>query len=236
MLLWHMSASPKQYDQVWAKWEKWFDLTAKTVYVMYHDRELFETMRDAIVERGPKDTGTWFEHYARMYLSKQAMAARRVMDTDEKAESFRRILLAMEESPQVFNRDRFMAKFSESDEWIRGERIAMFEKLRSPNGDWVDPEVIRYLRETLEADVDNLVTYATRVVAHPDKRGATLTWGELRKAIDDLGDAFQQFGAVFHGTHYELLPIVQDDWQGPFRRWLFEPFREWRDMNMMPGG
>jgi hypothetical protein len=232
-----MSANPKQYEQVWAKWQRWFETSSNTVRSMFHDRQLFEELRDAIIEHGPNDTGTWLLHYARLYLSKQVMAARRIMDKADGSESFWQILHGIEQSPKVIDRERFLSASGNQADWALEERSIDYDKLRSPSGDWIDPEVIKYLRLVLEADADMIVTYASRAIAHTDQKGApSLTWDELSQAIDDLGTHFQQFGSVFHATHYELLPVVQDDWQGPFRRWLFEPSREPRDPNLLPGG
>jgi hypothetical protein len=232
-----MSANPKQREQVWAKWQKWFDTTAKTVYLMFHDRELHDELRKALAERGPNESGLWPGHYDRMYVAKQAMAARRIMDKTDGAESFWWILRGIERSPKVLDRQRFVGATSNQQQWAVDERHVEFDKLRSPDGDWIDPKVVEYFRLTLEADADALVTFATKTIAHTDpKGGPTLTWADLSKAIDDIGTGFQEFGAVFHGTHYELLPVAQEDWQGPFRRRLFAPNTGWRDMNMMPGG
>jgi hypothetical protein len=228
-----VSANPKQRDQVWAKWQRWFDASSAEVVWLFLDRELFETLRDAIIEHGPKDTGTWLTHYGRLYAAKQVMGARRVMDTGKHAESFGRILVGMEASPQVFSRSAFMAPVSDRDKWAQDDRRRLFEKLRAPDGDWVNPELIRLLRETLEADVEKLDTFATRVIAHPDERRADLNWSELRVAIDVLGDTFREFGRVFRDIDYDFLPTVQDDWQSTFQRWLFGPYRDWGDPNLI---
>ena len=232
-----MSANPKQHEQVWAKWEEWFDTTSHIVYAMYHDRELFQELRDAIVGIGPNEPAPWLHHYARLYLAKQAMAARRVMDRTDGAVSFWWVLHGIETSPQVLNRERFLAANPNRADWAVEERRAEFEGLRSPGGDWIDPKIIEYFRLTMEADVERLVVYATKTVAHTDPKGApSLTWAEVSEIIDHIGRGFQSFGAMFHATHYEVLPYTEGDWKAPFRRNLFEPYKQWRNFDYIPGG
>ena len=232
-----MSANPKQYGRVWESWQKWFETAANTVQGMFHDRELFNEMRDAIVARAPDQPRAWLTHYGRLYLAKQGMAARRFMDKTPGSESLWWVLHGLETSPRILDRQRFLDASPNQQDWALAERRAEFDRLRAPDGDWIDPKIIEWFRLILEADAEQVVTYATKAIAHADRKGAPpLTWGELSATIDDIGARFQEFGSVLHATHYELLPVVQGDWQAPFRRWLFEPFKPWCDGNMLPGG
>src|SRR5260370_42456985 len=113
-----MTAPLAQHDEIWENWNRWFDRAIKDVFWLHADRTMFVELRDAIVERGPKDTGSWLNHYARCYRDKQAMAVRRVMDTSQKAEAFGRLFNAMEQSPEVFTFERLLPGTDTTDEWL----------------------------------------------------------------------------------------------------------------------
>lgn len=231
-----MSANPKQYDHVWANWQKWFGTAANTVHGMFLDRQLFDELRNAILEQAPDQPAPWLAHYARCYLAKQGMAARRIMDKTDDAESLWWVLHGLETSPRVLDRQRFIDAAPNQQDWAIAERHAEFDRLRAPDGDWINPEIITWFRLILEADADRVVDYATKAIAHTDRRGAPpLTWLELTDTINDIGARFQEFGVVLHATHYELLPYVEGDWQAPFRQPLFEPWTV-DDFGIVPGG
>ena len=58
-----MTAPRAQHDEIWDNWNRWFDRAIEDVYWLHADRTMFTQLRDAIVENGPKDTGSWLDHY-----------------------------------------------------------------------------------------------------------------------------------------------------------------------------
>ena len=220
-----MTAPKALHDDVWANWNRWFDRAIKDVYWLHSDRTMFVQVRDAIVENGPDDTGSWLTHYARCYRDKQAMAIRRVMDTDRKAEAFGRLFQAMEQSPEVFTFERLLAATEATDEWLLADMRKQFADVMEPGTDHIDPAWVCGVHAELRHKVAAVLAYADRLVAHADQHGqkVPLTWAELHAAVDALGQRIQHFGLTFRAALYEMEPVVQDDWKSTFRRPIFKP-------------
>lgn len=224
-----MSVSRHHEAEVWAKWQRWFDESLNTIYALHLDRTMYKKLRAAIIEVAPGSPSLWVEHYDRSYLAKQAMAVRRIMDADRKAKSLRRLFKAMEKSPHVFSRARFLAATQHPEDWAHQERAERFEEVRAVDGEWVDPSRITAIRERLERDTQLLLEYANRVIAHPDQRGATsITWADVDQTIDDVARGLRAFGDLFRDAHFETEVAINSDWKGTFRQPLFPPFPERR--------
>ena len=66
---------------------------------------------------------------------------------------------------------------------------------------------------------------ADRTIAHIDKRGRTaaVTFGDLDRAIDEIGRVFQCYRELIAGSPLTTLePTIQGDWKAPFRAPLFD--------------
>ena len=83
----------------------------------------------------------------------------------------------------------------------------------------------------VQADIDALTdasskvsALADRTIAHIDKRGFAdeVTFGDLDRAIDEIGRVFQRYRELVVGSPLMTLePTIQGDWKAPFRSALF---------------
>lgn len=78
----------------------------------------------------------------------------------------------------------------------------------------------------LKATVAPVTKFVNGTVAHIDSREMkdTTTLSKLSAAIDLLGEFFKRYQCLLTGSHqWALEPVIQGDWQAPFRQPLFAP-------------
>jgi hypothetical protein len=99
-----------------------------------------------------------------------------------------------------------------------------FDRFAGDVGNHVDPALVERDLEALRSTTSGVVHFATRTVAHLDKRGVDqeITFGELNRALDTLSDLVRRYHLLVTGSSLlRVEPTMQGDWKAPFRIPLF---------------
>lgn len=156
-------------------------------------RDLVRTAETAGVLPGPP--GQMFAFFAANYSTRQAVAIRRLCDSDSRVHSLYHLLVEIRDYPQLT---------------IQGTNPQVVE---------------RDIRSLDAGNLASVRQYVNQYVAHRQlKPVATIsTFADIHAAIDDLGKLLQKYMRIVEDVHQELEAIVDEDVLGPFRKaWLPE--------------
>ena len=156
-------------------------------------RDLVRTAENAGVLPGPP--GQMFAFFAATYSTRQAVAIRRLCDSDNRVHSFYHLLCEIRDYPQLT---------------IQGT---------------TRQDVERDIRSLDAGNLASVRQYVNQYVAHRQLQPvATIpTFADIHAAIDDLGKLLQKYMRIVEDVHQELEVIVDEDVLGPFRKaWLPE--------------
>jgi hypothetical protein len=136
-----------------------------------------------------------FRFFATNYSTRQAVAIRRLCDSDSRVHSLYHLLGEIRDYPQLT---------------IRGTN---------------PQDVERDIRSLDAGNLASVRQYVNQYVAHRQlKPVATIpTFADIHAAIDDLGALLQKYMGIVEDVHQELEVVVDEDVLGPFRKaWLPE--------------
>lgn len=199
----------------------WVDpIRESLIWVHFHRGLWRDVMTELEMEVNPASTA-WRSHYLRLYVDSQVASVRRMAEGTNRDEiSLARLLLMIKKNVTSFDLDRLGAIGSQPDQ----------SELVQRRLEWIEitwgSESGHLAATRIGADYDRLLrdtaivrTWATKAVAHIDRRGATApTYGELDTSIDDVTEVFQRYGFLLTGNHYEMDVVVDPRWRVPLSK------------------
>lgn len=228
-----MGAPSSAHQQVIAKWTRWLDEIRVHVLNLHHHRELWSRIRHAIETEAADTPDVFLAHYTQLYVDGQVMAVRRVVDpTDKQSVSLGRLLADIVNQHTVLTRERYVAMHEDGDdrEWARKDRkrraVEVFNEYWGDGTDALDPAKVAADLEELKVLSREVRSFATKTVAHIDRRGvnALPTFDNLDTAIEVVADTFKRYALLLTASSWvDLVPVIQNDWRATFRRPLFPP-------------
>jgi AbiU2 len=185
---------------------------------MAHHRRLYREVGAMVEANSAVNVKSAFYDWLRLiYVNDIAMAIRREVDRNPKSISLLQLIDDIARYPDVISRRR----------WVHGYQKFMkdighrdFERFAKPGAPRIDGRVIRKDRTALIEAARRVEKFVNTYIAHrnryPMKRLPTFT--ELDKSIDFLGRLLQRYTLVVtQGGLTEIVPVLQEDWQAPFR-------------------
>lgn len=226
---------PKSVDPKLLKWQKQIERIGHHVIQLNHDRQLWREMTAGLATATPEADGTFIQHYTKLYVDGASMAVRRLADVGGQRQTIAlgRLIADLIANSKVLNREVIVARYTHDDdprEWAREDWRRRGEEFWQT--EWADAEddldVVKLRADVaaLTSAADKVASFADRVVAHIDSRGAhdIPTFADLDDAINLIGDLFKRYSSLIDGKGWAFLePAIQGDWKAPFRRAVFEP-------------
>jgi len=194
---------------------------------IHTNRILFRELVEAIETKSPETPAIWRSHYASVYAASQMMGLRRiVIGRRERGHlSLTTILLEIEQQPRAFTVERYLEparRYSEEYLDLHRER---FLSDWGDGGGGIDPGKPRAHRSELIALTRAVLAWADRTIAHQyprEERPATVTYGDLDRAIDDVTATYNRYRELLTGTHIAFdLTAIDPAWATTFDRPLF---------------
>jgi hypothetical protein len=215
------------------KWLIWVtDIQTALLYV-HHDRELWESLNDAITQEASDTPTIWRSHYLRLYVATQAMAIRRIIRSAPGKDSITlgRLLEDIKKHPGVLDRQRYVERWVAKMPGDHGREMAgrTFDANWDDGSGGVDLTRLQKDKADLNSMAQKVIEYADHFIAHivDGEQDIKLTLGELHKAIDHTGDSFRHWALLVTQVDHWLTPTVVDAWQTTFDRPLFPPDGRW---------
>jgi hypothetical protein len=143
----------------------------------------------------PGPPGHIFAFLAASYSTRQAVAIRRLCDSDSRVHSLYHLLCEIRDYPQLT---------------IQGTNRQ---------------DVQRDIQSLNAGNLSSVRQYVNQYVAHRQLQPVAPipTFVDIHAAIDDLGKLLQKYMRIVEDVHQELEVIVDEDVLGPFRKaWLPE--------------
>jgi len=202
------------------QWREWLQILNNEVTMLYLHRHIWRVMATTIDGNPgiPRSYAMNFLYAA--YTTSQAVAVRRLIDTDRRVVSFVRLLNAIKADPheltarQVLPPDRAF----EASAWE-------FRYAGSKPGGYVDPSLAARHLATLEARVGPIRDYVNQHAAHLNVNPLTNipAYQDLNAAIDCLVDLGIECHRLLHNADLlvSAVPKAIGDFMAPFRvPWL----------------
>jgi AbiU2 len=240
-----MTAPPNEDAALIEEWRGWLDILTGELQEAILDQTLWTEVRDAIQERYP-EANLWFLlSYSRVYVHSQVMLIRRICDTGKGTRSLWRLIHALERKRNVFTADWFIKLWRErngqpGDEWNDTDLRVHFERVHATTDDPTHLSRARLLEhkarlegnktateqlaEVTDREIAKVKEWANTRVAHASpvaRDELRLTFAELRKALDDLGEILNYYNILLRGSDWDLVVGMTDAWKGPLRASLF---------------
>jgi len=215
-------------DEIFAKWQRWVRQINEQITRLRFRRMLWRGTLELMQSAEVKD-GTYAAFLTGLYVDGQAMGIRRLSTAGDDEISIGRLLLEITQHPTVISRDRIRSipDLTGLDEHDRALRLQWadegFASWVAPGTNVIDIQIPTSDLGQLSDQAKKVVAFANRTVAHLDPRGwdASLTFGELTRAIDTVSDLHARYLLLLTGVAKGMLtPTIQGDWREPFRQAL----------------
>jgi hypothetical protein len=213
----------KDPDELLAEWRVILDRVRLDLQRVHLNRLLWQRVNAAMQQQAPATApATWMNHYAQIYAQAQAMAIRRLVRASGAALSLGQLLDRLMQRPDVVTPERVRPE----TELVTG--LMLVEERRWVNG-WcsedghLDPDRPKADRHQLYDETEAVVEWVNTRVAHidpavPDQR---LSFEKVHVTIDHVSEIFKSYAVLLAGSHFVLLPVIQDDWEIAFANPLF---------------
>lgn len=222
-------------DQALDEWKVWLENLKGQIYDLHHRRQLHDEFMELLDRQDHPDTGILGDAFHRMYIESQVMAIRRLADDDKRTISLRRLIGQIEQRRPDFTRDWYVARWMSNFDLASADertRLKAEFQLRNANSSFDkftdtegDPQIggrrLQEDRDELVGLTDELVQYTNGIVAHAqrDPLASTVTYGEFYKSIDHIGSMLKRYHLLIdQGGLMTVVPVIQGDWKGPFRK------------------
>lgn len=204
------------------------------VYALYHHRAVWREVVDELIRVDPTET-VFADHYTQLYVDRQAIALRRLVDQDPDSLSLTRLLIELAEHPESMTRARHVDLYLASahyesddptDSWLLNEANATFSKYADGDGDNLNPSLVRADLQRWRATCGAIKKVVDKTIAHraslPHGTAPTATFKELDAAIDTVGEFIKKYTLLFEASSImKIEPVIQSDWRRPLRAGLF---------------
>jgi hypothetical protein len=213
-------------DALYAKWLDTLKRVRGDVLGLHHDRQVWREVRQALAAAS-EQSDTFLRHYARLYVSAQVSALRRLSDNRPGDASLVRLLGDIARYPEAMTSERWVAiaARSGSDERYIADAKRGFVGFAEPGTEHVDARRIRADVGRFKQIVGNAREYSHKFVAHriDSDEKVPLTFGELDAAIDLAGLLLRRYTMLLTAALLASLePAIDGDWLGPLRRPLVQ--------------
>jgi hypothetical protein len=215
------------------KWCDWLNTIRDDVQTLYFYRYIFQGVVDIVSGNEQLDTQSpFFGFLERIYGDSVVMGIRRQLKVHDNSISLAILLIEVAAKSELVTRSDFFEVFKDYGspriDQIRHETFNRFALPGSPHIDPVRIEAdLQLLKERCEAAED----YADRRIAHWDRRqpGFSLTFDDVSKAIDTLGELVRRYYLLFFAADLKLLPFSEHR--------VFDVFNEpWSAKSKLSGG
>lgn len=222
-----MSAPTSAHLELRASWAAQLKTIGDELSRGFFHRKIYTEFRDALVRVNPQADATFLNVFSQTYAHSQSMLVRRLCDrSDDRPTSLWWLIEHIRRNPKAILRDAFLEAYRQSpgdgaEAWEvelaerRGaaEWVAEFGDM-----DHVDPEVLRSRQDELTRKASRITAFATRRVAHLDRRTdlvpTELTFNDIHVAIDELAAEVNRYNLLLHQstTAYDLLAVPMAWW------------------------
>ena len=237
-----MTAPMKQHEAILTDWSKQLTVIRSEVCNLYHHRQIWEAMLEAITTRAAETPGIFLQHYASMYVTTQTMGIRRLAragsnDPDSLKALIEKILRNRNIITRTWFSNRYatsMSRKAKPEDCLLKEGKRIFDKNWGCGGELVATEVLQKDIKNLDTHCERAIELSDNVHAHINrtfpKSGNSgeeageigVTFKDLDLAINTIGDFVKRFAILIVGNDLvELAPIMQWDWSATFQRALF---------------
>src|SRR4051812_17129327 len=138
-------------DQRHRRWLAMVSTVRDDVHGLHHHRAIWRQVVDELLRVAP-DERIFADHYTQLYVHRQTIALRRLVDQDPNSLSLTRLLIELAEHPESMTRARHVDLYLASanydhddptDRWLLDEAHATFGKYADGEGDNVNPTLVR---------------------------------------------------------------------------------------------
>lgn len=210
--------TPAARYRTYRRWRRWFSDIRNQIHTLHHNRRIYRDVT-AMIDANPalQVPSAFYTWMRNAYIYDMTMSVRRLVDHDRRTVSFYRLMEDIASHPEVVTRRRFTAGYRG---WLRDSGHRDFERFASPAANRIHRRVIRGHQRELVAAAERLKTYVDKHVAHNDRRPMRRlpTYEELDRCIDLLGRLAKDYTLLLEQVALvEIEPVIQYDWQAPFR-------------------
>ena len=219
--LWSFKMRP---DELIKKWDEWIGRIYTDIQKLLIMRHIFVEVQK-IIKANPRihQESSFYSWMSDVYVAAATMGVRRQVDNDSQSISLVRLLEEIKKNPEVLTRKWFVALYT--DPGIRALIADRdFDRFAGTIGTHVDPSFVEADIVALKSKAKNLERYATKLVAHLDKKGPTTipTFHDLEECVDFMEELLKKYLLLLRADCYtQILPTWQYDWQAIFREpWI----------------
>ena len=224
--------TPKSDSKV-DKWLGWAGRIRKEmIEEIFTNREAFNSLNEALEANLEIPGSDILDYWAGNYARSQAMAVRRQTDVSGQSVTLGRLLHEMDGDRSRLSRQRWVGQYEwghqgrGDDDFDRWAYLDPEEPDESESGQELSALVISHDIERLNVAAAGVRDHVDRVIAHADEKPSTwcLTFGQLDRAIDVLGEVFSTYYTLLTCTALaQLYAVPQYDRLAPFRQaWIIE--------------
>jgi hypothetical protein len=212
-------------DETFKLWDSWLDRIHDDVRGLLELRFIFWEV-GRIVNANPRiqKPSSFYRWMGATYSAAVTIGIRRLLDVRDDSVSLTRLLREIVKCPHVLSRARYRVTCRAAGGLPSTITERTFDRFAGKGNDFVD-------RQQVQADLDALTAkaaiakgYATKAVAHLDRRGprAVPTFKDVDDCLDLLEELVKKYFLVFRALGLiSVLPVWQYDWKAIFREaWI----------------
>ena len=200
-------------------WRSWLKSIERELVTVHAIKRSGSSLRGEIVAKRPNADGTWLVHYSTIYAKTQMVAIRK-LSMNRPRTSLGQLVRGLHDRPDVLTRARYERMHDEHSESVRES----FDRYADPaDPDRVDHRQLHEHYESLSPGLDTIIERVNRTIAHADKQLAqravrsvsevdadaslpTVTYGDIRTAIDTLATVANHYLAMFFTYSMHFTP------------------------------
>ena len=210
-------------DQLYARWVEHIETIANDVYSLFHQKHMWAELQQ-MIRAAELPPSVFFESLGAWYASdSKTVAIRRLVDRSAGTISVVRLLGEIANHSTVVTRERHVALWRDAP-WLDQQAHENYDRFADRTGDRLDRTLVRADQAAVTENVRVIETYVNDHVAHRAERPSAVrpTYQQMNEAIEAIAEVLRKYASLLRATALvEMEPIIQDDWQAPFRRpWL----------------
>lgn len=210
-------------DKRYQRWVEWLEVVRNETLSLFLNRDYWNGLGE-MTRNNDLPESSFFPALSRWYVTTQAVAIRRQVDTRRDVVSLLRLIKDVAAHPDVMTRERHVALWGDDSD-LQHEGHRNFDRL-SGGAD-------RIPKRAMRADSDRLIETSRPVevlvneaYAHRRERprNEKVTYAQLNAAIDVIGELLRKYTSLIRASAFAtLVPVDQGDWKAAFRvPWLRE--------------